>query len=151
MEIKKIKPVIVTTSRLVKNEDLNHHGTLFAGRTAEWFVESGFIAVASILNPKYVVCSRIHGMQFKKPVGPGTILTFTSKTIYSTKKSITSYVAVNANTNNEMVVDGFITFVYVDENTRPVNHNLEIADNTVEDIHLMEKAKKLLKDNKNDS
>ena len=35
------------THRLVKGEDLNHHGTLFAGRSAEWFVESGFIAAAA--------------------------------------------------------------------------------------------------------
>lgn len=26
-------------SHLIKSEDLNHHGTLFAGRTAEWLVE----------------------------------------------------------------------------------------------------------------
>ena len=29
-------------SHLVKSEDLNHHGTLFAGRTAEWLVERRF-------------------------------------------------------------------------------------------------------------
>jgi hypothetical protein len=38
--------------RLVKSEDLNHHGTLFAGRTAEWFVESGFLPVFSGLYYK---------------------------------------------------------------------------------------------------
>ena len=27
-------------SHLIKSEDLNHHGTLFAGRTAEWLVEA---------------------------------------------------------------------------------------------------------------
>ena len=43
METKVIRPENMVTMRLVKSEDLNHHGTLFAGRTAEWFVESGFI------------------------------------------------------------------------------------------------------------
>ena len=33
-------------THLVKSEDLNHHGTLFAARTASWFVESAFIAAA---------------------------------------------------------------------------------------------------------
>lgn len=28
------------TTHLVKSEDLNHHGTLFAARTASWFVEA---------------------------------------------------------------------------------------------------------------
>ena len=35
---------IYRTYHLVKSEDLNHHGTLYAGRNAEWFVEAGFIA-----------------------------------------------------------------------------------------------------------
>lgn len=34
-------------SHLVKSEDLNHHGTLFAGRTAEWLVEAGFVTAAA--------------------------------------------------------------------------------------------------------
>ena len=37
---------VYSSMRLVKGEDLNHHGTLYAGRTAEWFVEAGFIAAA---------------------------------------------------------------------------------------------------------
>ncbi len=32
---------LIVTNRFVKSEDLNHHGTLFAGRTSEWFVETG--------------------------------------------------------------------------------------------------------------
>ena len=48
------------THRLVKSEDLNHHGTLFAGRSAEWFVEAGFVAASSLLNPKYLICLKIH-------------------------------------------------------------------------------------------
>ena len=39
---------------LVKSEDLNHHRTLFAGRGAEWLVEAGFIAAASLLPPERV-------------------------------------------------------------------------------------------------
>ena len=34
------------TLHLVKQEDLNHHGTLFAARAAAWVVESGFAAAA---------------------------------------------------------------------------------------------------------
>ena len=55
----------------MKSEDLNHHGTLFAGKTAMWFVESGFIAVASLTHPENIVCLNIHGMLFKKPIGNG--------------------------------------------------------------------------------
>ena len=53
-----------TTYRLVKSEDLNHHKTLFAGRGAEWFVEAGYIAATSMVNPENLVCAKIHGMRF---------------------------------------------------------------------------------------
>ena len=76
METRKIKPVEAVSMRLVKGEDLNHHGTLFAGRTAEWFVESGFIAATSLLNPRSVVCLKIHGMFFTKPAKSGDVLKF---------------------------------------------------------------------------
>lgn len=36
------------TSRLVKPQELNHHGTLFAGRMSEWFVENCFICGACL-------------------------------------------------------------------------------------------------------
>jgi acyl-CoA hydrolase len=42
---------------LLKGEDQNNHGTIFAGQGAKWFVESGFVAAA---NPdgtrKYHLC-----------------------------------------------------------------------------------------------
>ena len=51
-----------TTQHLIKSEDLNHHGTLYAGRSAEWLVESGFIAAANLTSPENIVCLKIHGM-----------------------------------------------------------------------------------------
>ena len=45
------------TTRLVKSQDLNHHGTLFAGRMAEWFTESCFLAASRLLGrPEDLVC-----------------------------------------------------------------------------------------------
>ena len=52
------------THHLVKSEDLHHHATLFAGRSAEWFVESRFIAADALLRPKSIVCLKIHGMTY---------------------------------------------------------------------------------------
>ena len=57
------------TTRLVKSEDLNHHGTLFAGRMSEWFVEGCFIAAAtSYGNPEEIVCVKLHGLDRKSVV-----------------------------------------------------------------------------------
>ena len=39
----------IITHHFVKTEDLNHHGTLYAGRTAEWFVEVGLMAAQDLV------------------------------------------------------------------------------------------------------
>jgi acyl-CoA hydrolase len=143
METRIIEPVTLVTMRLVKSEDLNHHGTLFAGRTAEWFVESGFIAAASLLNPRNVVCLKIHGMFFTKPARSGDILKFSSKVVYAGKSSLTVYVHVEKNGLEKPLVDGFTTFIHVDENTRPTSHFIEINPATEEDKALYETAKNL--------
>ena len=54
----------IVNYKMIKSEDLNHHGTLFAGRCSEWFVESAFIGAASKLDPKHTVCLKIHGLEF---------------------------------------------------------------------------------------
>jgi acyl-CoA hydrolase len=143
METKNICPTCTVTMRLVKSEDLNHHGTLFAGRTAEWFVESGFIAVASLLNPQSVVCLKIHGMFFTKPATSGDVLKFSSKVVYAGNSSVTAYIHVENNGAEKPLVDGFVTFIHVDENTKPCPHNLHIEPASEEDKALYETAKNL--------
>jgi len=138
-----MEPKVVYTTRLVKSEDLNHHGTLFAGRTAEWFVEAGFISAAKLVNPRNIVCLKIHGMYFSKPVRPGQILKFVSKIIYTGRSSMVSYIQVAKEDTEEPFVSGFITFVHVDDQTKPAAHNVEIVPKTEEDIVLNEKAKAL--------
>jgi acyl-CoA hydrolase len=145
MEKRIIEPKTTYISRLVKSEDLNHHGTLFAGRTAEWFVEAGFISAATLVSPEGIVCLKIHGMHFTKPARSGQILKFASKVVYTGRSSMISYVEVVSDNDNSPFVSGFITFIYVDENTNPISHNIEISPKTEEDIGLYEKAKNLKK------
>jgi len=139
----KINPKEISISRLVKSEDLNHHGTLFAGRTAEWFVESGFIAAASILNPDFLVCLKIHGMQFKKPVKSGGIIKLVSKVVHTGKTSLISHVNVLNDDETISLVSGFITFIYVDENTKSRPHNIELILENEKDKELNQTAKNL--------
>jgi acyl-CoA hydrolase len=136
-----IEPQPTYITRLIKSEDLNHHGTLFAGRTAEWFVEAGFLAAASLVDPKGVVCVHIHGMHFTKPVYPGQIIKFISKVVYTGKSSMISYIKVATQDSDAHFLDGFITFVYVDEHTKPIPHHVTIVPRTDEDIALHNKAK----------
>ncbi len=145
METKVFEPSWTYSTRLVKGEDLNHHGTLFAGRTAEWFVESGFISAASILNPSSVVCLKIHGMYFTKPVRPGQILKFSSKIVFAGKSSLVSYIKVTTGTNEESFVNGFITFIHVDHTTNATPHGIIIQPVTEEEKALYDEARILRK------
>lgn len=145
MEKRIIKPTYLSTIRFVKSEDLNHHGTLFAGRTAEWFVESGFIAAATLVDPKSVVCLKIHGMLFTKPVKSGAILSFLSKIVYTGKSSMVAYIMVKDKNTDALLVDGFITFIHVDDSTKATAHNIEIHPETEEDKELYNRALNLKK------
>lgn len=132
-------------SRLVKSEDLNHHGTLFAGRTAEWFVEAAFIAAASSVgNPENIVCMNVHGLLFKTPVSKGDIITFKSKIVRLGTTSITVHTSVYSETREITPVRGFLTFIHVDENGKKTPHSLvldEVADE--EELKLREQANSL--------
>ncbi len=132
-------------SRLVKSEDLNHHGTLFAGRTAEWFVEAAFIAAASSVgNPENIVCINIHGLMFKTPVTKGDIITFKSKIVKLGTTSITVHTSVYSETKNITPVNGFLTFINVDKDGKKMPHNLVLDDTQDEqELRQREQANKL--------
>jgi len=128
---------------LVKSEDLNHHRTLYAGRLAEWFVEAGFIAASNLLPPEKIVCLKVHGLEFLRPVHIGEVACFTGKIVYAGKSSLVTYVHVDV--NKEQVVNGFITFIHIDERGNAAPHGLTLCPISEEDFELLEKAKALIK------
>ena len=131
----------LTIHHLVKGEDLNHHRTLFAGRGAEWLVEAGFIAAADLLPPQYVLCLKIHGMTFQRPVRPGEVVRFDSKIVQTGRSRLIAY--VRATTKEELTVDGFLTCVYVDDQGKSRPHGITIEAETPEEIELQELANQL--------
>lgn len=135
--------IIFTTYHLVKGGDLNHHGTLFAGRGAEWFVESGFIAASTLLNPENIVCLKIHGMEFRRPVHKGEIVCYESRIVYAGKSSLTAYITMKSVKSSALVLEGFITFVHINEQGKPVAHGIEITAITDEEKELQQRAKSL--------
>ncbi len=131
-----MKPETFSYVRLVKSEDLNHHQTLFAGRCAEWFVEAGFIAAASVLPPSKIVCLKLHGLQFTQPMHSGDIAHFESKIVYTGRTSLKVYVALRAQSAENPAVSGFITFVHVDDNGAAIPHGIVLELNDPHDIKL---------------
>lgn len=135
-------PVYVT-HHLVKSEDLNHHGTLFAGRSAEWFVEAGFIAAAALTRPENIVCLKIHGMPFARPVRKGEVVRFESRVVLTGRSRMVAQIRMKGCAAEDVVVDGFITFVNVDENGHTLPHGITILPETPEEEEAQEKAKAL--------
>ena len=129
------------TQHLVKSEDLNHHGTLYAGRTAEWFVESGFIAAATLTKPDNIVCLMIHGMHFSAPVHRGQLARFDSRVVYTGTTRIVSHIRLSV--NDTTVVQGFITFIHVDLEGKSIPHGIVITPRTDEEKKLYEQAEAL--------
>ena len=137
----------VVTSRLVKSEDLNHHGTLFAGRAAEWFVETCFICGAKVTGkPENIVCVKIHGFTFNEPATKGDVLNFEARLAKTGRTSFTVYGKITKNDSNNILSDGYITFVFVDEKGKPMPHNI-ILDDPIddEDKKIRERASTLMK------
>ena len=132
---------------LVKYEDLNHHGTLFAGRMSEWMVEACFICAArAVKRPEDVVCVQVHGMSFIKPARRGDIIRVEAQLAYLGQKSITVYGQVFANQAVDPYVTSFATFVTIDQQGKPYAHGLTLSPEYIEqnqDIH--QKAKALRK------
>jgi acyl-CoA hydrolase len=55
-------------------------------------VEAGFIAAADLLPPQYVLCLKIHGMTFQRPVRPGEVIRFESKIALTGRSRLIAYV-----------------------------------------------------------
>lgn len=132
----------IITQHLVRNEDLNHHGSLFAGRSAEWMTEAAFMTAASLLSAESIVAVKINELCYLAPVYPGDVLEIEGKAVYAGKSSVVIY--VSAEVKGSKVIEGFSTFVHIDENGRSIPHGITIEAATEEEIDLMERAKKTM-------
>jgi acyl-CoA hydrolase len=125
---------------VVMGPDMNHHGTLFAGQGAKWFVEAGFIAAANLTSPESTVCVNVHGMAFKSPVPSGDVIRYESKVVLTGRSRLIAYVKAVKSKTEEFVVDGFLTFVHVNMQGRAIPHDIVMEAVTEEDITLQKRA-----------
>jgi len=116
-------------SHLVKPEDLQHHGTLFAGRMAEWMVETCYIAACRLVgSPEDVVCVQVHGLHFKKPATNGDIIDIRARVAFAGSTSITVHTQVFINDDKTASASGMATFVTVDKDGKPYAHGLSLTE-----------------------
>lgn len=127
-----------TTYRFVKGEDLNHHGTLFAGRAAEWFVETGLMTVAQHVPAEGIVCVNVHEMRYRKPIKLGGLIEATGKIVLVGNSSF--IVHIEFKVDNEVIVSGYVSYVYVDEKGKTKAHNVTLKLQKEDEV-LAERAK----------
>ena len=135
------------THHLVKGEDLNHHGTLFAARAAAWLVEAGFATAACEHgNPDEIVMRNLQTMSFSKPVKKGSVVKFTGKVVYTGVSSLMVCVCARDALSGEAAIEGYITFVTIDNLTGKAKPHQVVLDSTTdeEEKRLREKAQQLI-------
>ena len=116
-------------SHLIKPEDLQHHGTLFAGRMAEWMVETCYIAASRLVGkPEDVVCVQVHRLNFRKPATNGDIIDIRAKVAFVGSTSITVHSEVFINEEKTASASGMATFVTVDKDGKPYAHGLSLPE-----------------------
>ena len=127
-----ISPRATVISHLIKPEDLQHHGTLFAGQMAKWLVEACFIVAARLVGkPEDVVCVQIHGMGFTKPARDGDIIEIRAKVALTGTTSITVGGEAYLNEDEVSSVSGMATFVTVDKQGVPYKHGITLSDDYI--------------------
>ncbi len=122
-------PQETTIFHLVKPEDLNHHGTLFAGQLARWLLESGLIAASLLVGkPEDIVCAHLGGMDFKKPVANGALVEIKSRIAHLGGTSLTVSSKVFVMNEETPVVSSLTVFVTVDGGNRPYEHGFHLSE-----------------------
>ena len=121
-----------TTHHLVKPEDLNHHGTLFAGQLARWLLEAGLIAASRLVGrPEDVVCVHLNGMDFKKPVKNGALVEIKSRIVFLGTTRITIHSQVFVMRAVAPLITSMATFVTVDKENKPYAHGFMLPDECI--------------------
>lgn len=118
---------IVRVPRLVKTEDMNHHGNLYAGRMAEWFVEACYLCASQVPGlPGALVCLRINDLVIKKPCPGGDTICLETRLVKAGSTSLTVYGRIVSHGGRRFHAEGFVTFVCVKKSGRPVAHRLRL-------------------------
>lgn len=123
----------VSTSHLVKSEDLNHHQTLYAGRCVEWCVQMAYIAAQSCFrDSRPLVFMSIRSLSIRSSVQIGEIVQLEGKVDYIGESTIGVRVdgqKLQPRGEGKPVVTGTFLFCSVDEEGRAIAHGLpELAD-----------------------
>lgn len=137
------------TLHLVKSEDLNHHGTLFAARGAEWLIEAGYATAACEHgDTEEMVLRGLQNVSYSKPVKGGTIVRFTGRVVLAGTTSLMVAITAKDAITEETVIEGYVTFVTIDKNTAQKMPHKVVLDETMDEVELKQRERALQIKNK---
>ena len=114
---------------IIRPEDLNHHGTMFAAQLSKWMIEGALIAACRLVGkPEDVVCVQVDKLTFRKPLRNGDLIGIKSKVAYLGSSSITIYTEVGRRHDADPVVTNLAIFVTVDEQNKTYAHGLKLSE-----------------------
>lgn len=117
------------SSHMVRMENLNHHGNLYAGQGIEWMIETSFITVCTEYgDPQGLLYKNTHKFDFYKSVVPGDIITYEGLIVRTGRTSLTLRVGLYNEKTGVLHAEGFTTFVSVDEQGRAVPHGIVLDE-----------------------
>ncbi len=119
-------------TKLVFPNTTNHHQTLFGGTAMQWMDEVAFITATRFTRQKMVTVS-MDRIDFKTPIPAGSMVELVGEISNVGNTSLTGSVNVYKEDmyegGRELAMSGILTFVAVDEHTRPVSLSVHQASN----------------------
>ena len=114
---------------IIRPEDLNHHGTMFAAQLSKWMIEGALIAACRLVGkPEDVVCVQVDKLTFRKPLRNGDFIGIKSKVAHLGSSSITIYTEVGRRQDNDPVVTNLAVFVTIDDKNKTYPHGLKLSE-----------------------
>lgn len=111
--------------KLIKPEDLNAHGTLFGGSVLAWIDEEAAIYVICQLGKGNIATKFMSEIDFVSSAKLGDIIEIGMETVNFGNTSITVKCEVRQKFTKETIIRiDKIVFVHLDENGRPIPHDV---------------------------
>ena len=117
------------TRRVVMYSHLNSAGVLFGGQALAWIDEESGIYAACQMNTTRIVTKMMSEVVFKSPANLGDILSIGAEVVRVGRTSLTVKCEIKNKTTDKIIVEvEEVVFVALDENNKPVPHNLTESD-----------------------
>lgn len=114
----------------VRQEQMNHHDSLYGGAMTEWMTQAAFFGIVDVLKRRdHVVMCAINNFRFVREVALGTIVDAYYKLVKVGNSSLTIAVEARDMLQPEAVYASCeVVFVNLDENGKSAPHGIVMAE-----------------------